>query len=250
VPPKLAKSATLNLRVKDLAAAASSVRAVATSQQGFVVQESIGSGGQPSPATEQSEPFDGHGTMTLSVPAATLDATLTQLGRIGTVLSRGTSSADVTSQYVDTESRVKTMRASVERVRSLMAKAKDIGQVVTLEGELSRRQSDLESLESQLAQLKGQVERSTVQVSMSTPTRLSATGDNGFLAGLAAGWDAFTGSARGLLTAVGAVLPFAALLALVGIPAVMWWRRHRHEGGSPLARPLTASPAPDAPAAP
>ncbi len=228
VGPKLTKNASLDLRVKDVGAAAARVRAIATGLQAQVLSEQIGKGGPGDPGLleDGSEPFGGFGTLTLSVPADKLDAALDQLAKIGTVLQRNTSSQDVTSQYVDTESRLKTMRASVERVRALMAQAKDLGQVVALESEMSRRQADLESLESQLAALKTSVERSTLAVSLSTPGNEPET-DNGFLAGLRSGWDAFTDSAAGLFTGIGAALPFALFFALFGAPVLLWWRRRR-----------------------
>ena len=228
VAPKLARSASLDLQVKDISAAAAQVRGIATGLQALVLSEQIGKGGPGDirPLQDGSEPFGGFGTLTLSVPADKLDTALDQLARIGAVLRRNTSSQDVTSQYVDTESRLKTMRASVDRVRALMAQAKDIGQVVALESEMSRRQADLESLESQLDALKTSVERSTLAVSLSTSGN-GAAADSGFLAGLRSGWDAFTASARGLFTAVGALLPFAVFFALVGAPLLWWWRRRR-----------------------
>ena len=57
----------------------------------------------------------------------------------------------------------------VAGVSTLMAQAKDVGQVVALEGELSQREADLESLESQQAALANSVERSTLILSLSTP---------------------------------------------------------------------------------
>lgn len=234
VGPKLTKSASLELRVKDISVAAALVRNIATGLQAQVLSEQIGTGGpgDPMPLSgnegSSSQPGDGFGfgTLTLSVPADKLDVALDQLGKIGTVLSRNTSSQDVTSQYVDTESRLKTMRASVDRVRALMAQAKDIGQVVALESEMSRRQADLESLESQLAALKDSVERSTLAISLRTPWNETVT-ENGFLAGLRSGWDAFAASAEGLFTGIGAVLPFAVFFALVGSPLGWWLRRRR-----------------------
>jgi hypothetical protein len=174
VGPKLTKSASLDLRVKNVSAAAAQVRTIAAGLQAQVLSEQIGGGfpGDPRPLSSNGQPssdFNGFGTLTLSVPADKLDVALDQLAKIGTVLQRNTASQDVTAQYVDTQSRLKTMRASVERVRGLMAQAKDIGQVVALESEMSRRQADLESLESQLAALNTAVDRSTVAVSLSTP---------------------------------------------------------------------------------
>jgi len=227
IGPKLTRSASLDLQVKDIAAAAARVRSIAIGLQAQVLSEQIGRGGpgSPGPLQSQADPLNGFGTLTLSVPAGQLETALDQLA-IGTVLQRTTSSQDVTSEYVDTESRLRTMRASVERVRALMAQAKDLGQVVALESEMSRREADLESLESQFAVLKTSVERSTLVVSLSTPGNRPVA-INGFVAGLRSGWDAFTTSASGLFTAIGAVLPFAVFFALVAGPAVWWWRRSR-----------------------
>ena len=249
VGPKLTKNASLDLRVKDIGAAAARVRSIGTGIQAQVLSEQIGRGGpgDPKPLTSNGEPssdFNGFGTLTLSVPADKLDTALDQLAKIGTVLQRNTSSQDVTSQYVDTESRLKTMRASVERVRALMAQAKDIGQVVALESEMSRRQGDLESLESQLTALKTSVERSTLAISLSTPGNEPVT-DNSFLAGLRSGWDAFTASAAGLFKAIGAALPFAVFLVLVGAP--IWWSWSRRRANRPAHTPAGPAPTVSAP---
>ncbi len=249
IGPKLTKSASLDLRVKDINAAAVRVRGIAIGLQALVLGEQIGNGGpKPVPLSGNdgsSRGYDGFGTLTLSVPADKLDTALDQLAKIGTVLQRNTSSQDVTSQYVDTQSRLKTMTASVARVRALMAQAKDLGQVVALEGELSRREADLESLQSQLDALKTSVDRSTLAVSLSTPGNEQVT-DSGFVAGLRSGWDAFTASASGLFTAIGAVLPFAAFLALFAAPLWGWWRRRRADQPAVVPVHTPAGPAPAA----
>ena len=178
------------------------------------------------------------------MPSDKLDTALDQLTskQVGTVLQRSASSQDVTSQYVDTQSRLKTMTASVERVRALMTQAKDLGQVVALEGELSRREADLESLQSQMDALKTSVERSTLSVTLSTTGNEPVT-DNGFLAGLRSGWDAFTASAAGLFQAIGTVLPFAVFFALLGAPLLWWWRRRLTSRPPVVAVPVVPAPA-------
>jgi hypothetical protein len=59
----------------------------------------------------------------------------------------------------------------------------------------------------------------------------------GFSAGLSSGWNAFTASARGLFTALGAVLPFALFFALLAAPLVYWLRRRR-AGHVPAGPPV------------
>jgi hypothetical protein len=60
----------------------------------------------------------------------------------------------------------------------------------------------------------------------------------GFLAGLRNGWAAFTGSVSVLLTVLGAVLPFAVLAAVIGVPVWLWLRRRRASRQDP--QPLSA----------
>ena len=137
---------SIALTVEDVDAAAAKVRSVALAEKGLVLSESI-----------SSEPDDvvtgGFSTITIAVPTARLDAALDALAEVGKVHSRTTATDDVTAQYVDTASRVETMKASVERVRALMSKATRLGDIVSLESELSRRQADLEQWANTLAPL-------------------------------------------------------------------------------------------------
>ncbi|WP_377642239.1 DUF4349 domain-containing protein [Oryzobacter terrae] len=227
---KLARRATIALTVDDVDVAAAKVRSVAASEKGMVVAESISS--EPDGVTT-----GGFSTITISVPTTRLDATLDAVAKIGKVHSRNTSTDDVTTQYVDTASRVETMEASVERVRALMSKATRLADIVSLEAELSRRQADLEAMQTQLAALDGQVATAPVEVRLSTDEKVleEEEPDTGFLAGLVAGWDAFTGSVTVLLTVLGAVLPFGVALAVLLGPLAIWLRRRG-------PRPSTVTP--------
>ncbi len=232
----LARSASLALKVKGIAAAAASVRSISAANDGIVLSENIGGGGVVPLEDPNRVTATTYGEITISVPSDRLDKALASLAEVGTVIRRQSSSDNVREEYVDTESRVQTMRASVDRVRALMTKATDIAQIVTLESELSRRQADLEALEAQLSSLKDRVARAPIQVSLTTDaTVIDQDDDTGFLAGLAGGWKAFTDSVVVLLTVLGAVLPFAVAAVLLGLP--VWWGVRRRRGHRP---PVTA----------
>ena len=235
---KLARRADISITVPDVDAAAAKVRVIAASAKGLVVAEAISS--------EPDDPaLGGFSTITISVPTDSLDATLDQLAGLGKVHSRNASTDDVTAQYVDTESRVKTMQASVERVRALMSQATKLGDIVALEGELSRRQADLEATQTQLAALKDAVALAPVEVRLSTDEKVLAQPDDetGFLAGLKSGWSAFTASVTVLLTALGALLPFAVVAALVLVPLFVWLRRRSSSTSVPAPAAVEAPPA-------
>jgi hypothetical protein len=227
------------LQVKDIGQAVAKVRATSAAADGSVLAESIGTSGGPDPVplTDSTKvSATTYAEITLSVPSDQLDGVLDDLGSVGKVIQSTSSSDDVGSQIVDTQSRLATMRVSVARVRGFLDHAKDLTQVVTLEAELTRRESDLEALEAQLASLKGSVARSPVQVSLTTQPAVIVPPQpaTGFFAGLKGGWSAFTASVAVLLTVVGAVLPFALVVALLGLP-VWWYLRRRRVGTPPSA---------------
>jgi hypothetical protein len=233
---QLARRAAVAVQVANLNQAVAKVRGLTAAADGFVLSENIGSS---TGATELRDAArvsaSTYAEITVSVPSSQLDKVVADLSGLGKVIRSTSSSEDVGAQIVDTQSRLDTMRTSVERVRGFLAKATDLTQVVALEAELTRRQADLESLEAQLASLKGSVSRSPVQVSLTTEPGVIAQDDRdatGFLVGLEGGWHAFTASVAVALTVVGALLPFAVLAALVLVP--LWWalRRRRATAAS------------------
>lgn len=235
---KLARRADIAITVSDVDGAAAKVRTIAASAEGLVIAEAISS--------EPDDPaLGGYSTITISVPTDELDATLDRLAALGEVHSRNASTDDVTAQYIDTESRVKTMQASVDRVRALMSQATKLGDIVALEAELSRRQADLEATQSQLAALSDSVAMAPIEVRLSTDEQVleEAEDDTGFLAGLKAGWAAFTDSVTVLLTVLGAVLPFAVVLALVLVPLLLWLRRRGLHQPAPVQPAVQPPPA-------
>ncbi|PRY54672.1 uncharacterized protein DUF4349 [Knoellia remsis] len=226
---KLVRRASLQLKVDSLTESAARIRSIAAAQGGVVTGEELYSGASG----------DGtNGTVTISVPAGSLEATIAQIEKIGDLQFRTSSAEDVTGTYVDTEARVKSLTASVERVRGLIARASNVNDLVALENELSQRQAELDALTAQLASLKDSVAMSPVTVTLSTDD-FKPVAAGGFLSGLRAGWAAFLSSLSILVTVLGAVLPFAVAIALVVGPLLWWVRRRR-----PLAATATPVTAP------
>lgn len=238
-PQKLVRTAHIRLSVDDVTAGAAGVRGVALGVGGMVTAEDVSTSqpvpGPPQPTGTTPDPKgttsvarrQDTGTVTIAVPAAQLDTALDQLAKLGAVVQRTSSSQDVTSTYVDTSSRIGTMKTSIDRLRALMAQTTGIDQIVRLETELSQREADLESLQAKLATLDKQVTMSTVVITLTstvTPTTTPPE-ETGFLAGIRSGWKVFTGLFVGLFTVVGAVLPFGVTLAVLALPALVWWRR-------------------------
>ncbi len=127
-------------------------------------------------------------------------------------------------------------------MRALLAKATTIGEIVSVESELTRREADLESLLAKQKALAGQTELATLNLTMSEPGKAPPPpqkDETGFVGGLKDGWKAFAATVTVLLTMLGALLPFLIAFALIGIP--LWRFRHRFRRTTPVPAPAGGS---------
>jgi hypothetical protein len=209
----------ITVRVRNLARAAARAEALALGSDGVVstAETSRGSG-------------SGESHLTLRVPPTAFTPTMSSLGRLGKELSRSRSAEDVTTELADTGSRVRSQQRSIARLQAMLGEAETIGEVVQVESELTRREADLESLQAQLARLEDVTDLATIEVTLVSPgTRVEPDDEDdlGFVAGLRGGWDAFVGIVLVALTVLGALVPFAVVLGIVGLPAYALLRSRR-----------------------
>jgi hypothetical protein len=166
---------------------------------------------------------------------------LDQLGRLGREQSRSSSSQDVTQDVADVDARVASMQASIARVRAILSRAERIGDVVSVEGELSRRTAELESLQARQRALAGQVNYATITLQLKADRAAAPAPPPdraGFVGGLQDGWHAFAATLGWVFTALGAVLPFLLLAAPVAVAwAVLRRRRLSAAPSGPAPRP-------------
>ncbi|MFE9886617.1 DUF4349 domain-containing protein [Streptomyces scopuliridis] len=231
------RTAELTVRVKSTEKALASARAAAVNSGGLVENES----------TERIEGDHVGSRIVLRVPQDAYDDILAELAGTGTLVARKANAKDVTDQVVDINSRIASQRASVARVRELMDQATQLSDVVSLEGELSTRQASLESLLAQQASLKDRTSLATITLELTEAPivkKEKKEDDPGFLDALGGGWDALSATVRWIGVVIGAVAPFAAVLAVL----YLLWRLVR---GRLLRRPVPVpAPAPSPPAEP
>lgn len=224
----LVRRADVALVVTDVQATTAQVRALASKAGGAVISEDFTKG--------SSAEANMTGTITIEVPAESLDTALSDLEGLGEVTWRSTSAQDVKGQYVDLEARIASLQTSVERMRALMAQATNVADIIAIEAELSRRQADLDSLQAQFSALKGEVAMSPISIRLATDRSALGVDGGGFVGGLKAGWSALIASVNALLVLAGALVPFVVVLGVIAAPLVWWLRRRR---ASRPAKPTT-----------
>jgi hypothetical protein len=176
---------------------------------------------------------DDHGTVTsshlvLRVPSRRFDGAMTSLARIASLRGSSRQAEDVTTKVIDLQARIQAGRAGVTRLRHLVSHTASLGALLAVERALTQRQGELESLQQQRAYLADQTGEATITVDISRrtpPPAVTPAAAGGFVGGLRHGWHGLVTVVGGFLVGLGAALPFAILLVLLGLPAWLVARR-------------------------
>ena len=150
--------ASVSMEVDEVPVAVAQVRTTAESLGGFVGQLSSSGG----PERQQS-------TMTIRVPQAEFFTALEHIKSLGKVRSENVGSEDVTERFIDLEARLRSALREEESLLSLLDKANQVSEILTIERELSRVRSDIERAQGQLNFLERRVDLSTITVSLFPP---------------------------------------------------------------------------------
>lgn len=204
------RTAYVTMRVPDVRTAVDDVHSLVTQGAGVISQESLSTGAP-----------GGYATITAQVPADSLTSFLEELDDLGKVDSLDVTAQDVTTQVIDLDARIDVLASSIARLTALLDEADRVEDIIAIESELSRRQADLDSLTAQRDYLGEQVALSTVTINLSPETQVADVDSPGFLSGLQTGWSAFIALIALAITALGFLLPFLILAAIVLIPLTL-----------------------------
>jgi hypothetical protein len=166
--------------------------------------------------------------LVLRVPVADFDEAMNRLESFARVQSSRSSGEDVTTQVIDVAERVETLQNSLDRLQRFQRRAADIDDLIAFEEQITEREAELRSLQAQQAYLTDQTSMSTITLLLSRPDHpvtSAAEEDQGFWAGLRGGWEALSATVVLALTVAGALLPFLAVAALIGVPVWLLVRR-------------------------
>ena len=221
---QLIYTAQLTVRATSVKSALSHATSIVSAAGGYLSSENASAGqGQPSQATA---------TVTFKIPAAAYDTTLAALSGsgLGTQLSLSQQAQDVTQQVADVGSRVASDEAAIAQLRTLLKHAGDVSSLLTVQNQIDSQESDLESMLAQQSALNHETAYATVTLTIVGPKAhakppAKAAPPPGLAGGLVGGWHALRVTVSWLLTVIGAVAPFAAVLAVAG--GLVWWGRRR-----------------------
>lgn len=155
--PMIAQTASLTIVAANYDQASAAVDRLAASQGGYV--QKLATVDQLAAAREFSA--------TVRVPAAQLAGFLAELRKLGHVEQETRANEEVTDQYVDLQARLKSARASEQRMLELLAtRTGKLDDVLDAERELARIREEIESMEGQRILLAHRVNYATVEIQL------------------------------------------------------------------------------------
>jgi hypothetical protein len=220
---QLIYTAQLTVRARDVDDAVSQATSIATAVGGYVSSENASS--------DPAQPSQSLATVTLKVPVVAYPTTLSELSgnALGTRLSLAQQTQDVTQQVADVSSRVASDEAAITQLRALLSRAGSVGDLLSVQNQIDSEESDLEAMQSQQNALNHETAYATVALTIVGPKaavkpKPKPARPPGLVNGLAGGWHALRVAVSWLLAIIGAVAPFAAVVAVAGV-AALWVRR-------------------------
>ena len=217
-------SGTISLTSKDVAETRREVQRVVDAQGGEITEETTDT---------DADGDTSYSRLVVRVPSSKFGTAMVALEDAGVLRSSSRGSDDVTTEVIDTGVRVRAQEASLKRVELLLAEARGLKDIIWIESQLTTRQAELDSLKSQQSWLADQTSMSTITVDISTqPEVVEDEPDDrdepaGFLAGLKGGTKALGAVLAAVTTIIGALLPFAVVGLVLGLPVWLVVRRRR-----------------------
>lgn len=160
------------------------------------------------------------GTLTLRLPADNFERVLSKLKKLGKLQNIDVSSQDVSQEFVDLESRLRSWRAQESLLLALMEKATTIQDSIAIQNQLAQVQQEIEQIVGRLNFLKDQTSFSSIQVTITETGIVPRPLDKwGFKEAVNQAAHAFVNTINGAIIILGYVTP---LLLLAGLGMLIY----------------------------
>lgn len=177
------RSASLSIQVENIEGKSETMREVIKKHEGEITHSgsrirdrelSVGNGA----SIDYWAPITGdYAYMTVQIPVEKFDDFMEDARGVGKVITESSSSENVTSDVLSLESRIKSEKASLERLESLLDDANSVDEVLSVERAVQERKSNIASLEMQSSSLRNQAAKSTVVIQLVTDKANQLTPD-------------------------------------------------------------------------
>ncbi|MBE5795930.1 MAG: DUF4349 domain-containing protein [Clostridiales bacterium] len=214
---KIIRTADLTIKTQTFAQSLADIRALCEAEGGWI---------ESSSESQNSSTGLRRAYLTLRIPQDALDGYLTGAEELGRITSRSETATDVTASYQDTQARLNTQKALMERLQALIHESGDLSDLLELESQIADTQYTIDSLQSALNSTDRQVSYATVSINLQeerTPELTDTTvslGDR-IAAALRMGCESLADFALDMLVFLVAALPFIMIVAALAVVVVI-----------------------------
>ncbi len=227
-------TAAITIRASDVAATARRITGIAEAAGGYISAENAGSASSGGTGETIG--------ITLKIPVSSYPAALARLSSpaLGKQLSAKQQASDVTQQVANVDSLVTSEQDAIAALEGLLRHAASVAGLLQVQQQISADETSLNSLLAQQRALNGETSYATVTMTLVSPHHAApprGPARHSFLTGLLAGWRALRHAAGWAATALGAALPFLAVIAVLAAAGYAGRRRYlrRRAAGPPAA---------------
>lgn len=154
---KLIRTVTIDAETSDLDATLADLDAQLALLGGYVQNKSVQNGRGSSSR---------YAKLTLRIPADKVDRFVGRVEDSTNILSSSEKAEDVTLNYSATESRIKALETQEARLLELLAEAKTLNDLLTLENKLTTVRQELETVKSQLKLYDSLIDYGTINLTI------------------------------------------------------------------------------------
>lgn len=161
---KLVKTATVSLAAKDIQRAQTEIDILAKKYKGYIFSMN---------QTQTSEKR--YLTITIKVATEHFDAAIADIKNLGMTSNVAMDVQDVTTQFIDTEARIKTLKVKEQTLTTLLTRATEIEDILAIETNLQQTRQEIEASQGKLNSLTNATSFSRITINVSDETGLAAT---------------------------------------------------------------------------
>lgn len=188
---KLKKEATISFETREYKNTCAAIRKLISKYNGQIVKESDNIG-------ENKEIV---GNFDFRIPAKSFDLFLGELKSIdGKIVNKAINIEDITADYLDIETRLKSKKELENRYIQLLAKASKVTEMLEIEKQLNDQRTEIESMEGRFRFMQHEVANNLLHITVIETKAITSGFFGKSLNALGTGWSAFVAFLIAILT--------------------------------------------------
>lgn len=161
---KIIVSGSISLEVTDFDDKMKSIMDLAQRYEGYVENSNVDN--NSSYYVEGKRQNAKTGNISIRVPSDKFQIVLGEIKSMGEVKNENTNSVDISDAYYDTATRIENLKVQENRLRELLALAKNVDEILKIENELNRVRSEIDLMSTDIKRWDKQVSMSSLYIGL------------------------------------------------------------------------------------